>query len=190
MTITLANLLTLSRMVIVPFFLAAFIDGRMGLALLLFLIAGMTDLVDGTVARMFSRPSKWGAMLDPIADKLLVQSCFISLGIIGALPWWFVGLALFRDIVIMGGIVYLRSTKARLPYRAAIISKITTAFQIAVAVLAMFSLWRPGFQALGTGVETWTQWALYATALLILVSGLNYVSMGCAILKQHRARQA
>lgn len=190
MTITLANLLTLSRIVIVPFFLAALIDGRMGLALMLFLIAGLTDLVDGTVARKFSRPSKWGAILDPIADKLLVQSCFISLGVIGALPWWFVILALFRDIVIVGGIVYLHSTKARLPYRAAVISKITTAFQITLAVLAMFSMWKPAFMFQGISVERWLLWTLYATATLILLSGINYVSMGCSILKQHRASHA
>ncbi len=190
MILTVANLLTISRLVIVPFFIAAFAIGEMGWALALFCIAGMTDLIDGTVARKFSRPTKWGAILDPIADKCLVQSCFIALAVVGSLPWWFVGLALARDIVIMGGIIYIRSTRAKLPYRAAIISKITTAFQISVAVFAMIYMWRPGFVLFGTQVGDWKLWALYATAVLILLSGFNYVLMGLSILKQHRESQA
>ena len=83
MIITLANMLTLSRLVLVPFFIAAFVAGEMGWAFAIFCIAGATDLIDGTVARKFSRPTRWGAIVDPIADKCLVQSCFISLAVVG-----------------------------------------------------------------------------------------------------------
>ncbi len=190
MTITPANFLTLSRLVLVPFFLAALIAGRMGLALTLFCIAGATDLVDGTVARKFGRPSRWGAMVDPLADKCLVQSCFISMGVMGVLPWWFVMLALVRDLMITGGILYLRRESARLRYRPAMVSKFATFFQLAVAILSLVYLWRPDSYLVGRPVSTLLMWLILVTAVLILISGIKYVSMGLEILKRHRASHA
>lgn len=185
-----ANVLTLLRLVLVPFFLAAFIMGRMGWALLLFCVAAATDLIDGTVARMLGQPSKGGAFLDPLADKCLVQSCFIALGVIGVLPWWFVILALARDVTIVGGIIYFKRAQIELPYGAAMISKFATVLQSAVAVLGIISVWKPHAQAAGTPVWQWLGWAIFVAAALIILSGIKYISMGITILKQHRARHA
>jgi cardiolipin synthase len=187
---TLANSLTLMRLVIVPFFIYVFVLGEWGLALLLFCIAGATDLIDGTVARKFSRPTRFGAMLDPVADKFLVQSCFIALGVVGVLPWWFVVLAFLRDIMITTGILYLILENATLPYRPAMVSKFATLFQMAVAILAMFSLWKPDQVALGRNIDVWLMGTILVTAVLILVSGIKYVGMGLDILRQHRERHA
>jgi cardiolipin synthase len=187
---TLANSLTLMRIAIVPFFIYVFVLGEWGLALLLFCIAGATDLVDGTVARKFGRPTRFGAMLDPIADKFLVQSCFIALGVVGVLPWWFVILAFLRDLMITTGILYLVLEDVTLPYKPAMVSKFATLFQMAVAILALVSLWKPDLVALGRNVDIWLIGAILVTAVLLFLSGIKYVTMGLDILKQHRERHA
>ena len=190
MTFTLANLLTLSRLVLVPFFVLSLVLGHEGWALVLFCIAGATDLIDGTVARKFSRPSRWGAMVDPIADKCLVQSCFISMGVLGVLPWWFVILALARDLMITGGILYLRHEHAPLPYRPAMVSKIATLFQLLVAILALVWLWSPSASLLGRDSSEWLMWSMLITAVLLLISGIKYVIMGLDIMRRGRAEHA
>jgi len=187
---TFANFLTLSRLALVPFFLVALIVGESGWALSLFCIAGATDLIDGTVARKWSRPSKWGAILDPLADKCLVQSCFIALGVIGVLPWWFVGLAFARDIIIVVGIIYLEYKAAQLPYRPTIVSKFATLFQLLVAILALVMLWRPYAELWGRPLSVYLSWAVYVAAALVLASGIKYVIMGFELLKQRRAHGA
>lgn len=190
MTMTLANSLTLMRIAIVPFFIYAFVLEEWGLALLLFCIAGATDLIDGTVARKFSRPTRFGAMLDPIADKCLVQSCFIALGVVGVLPWWFVVLAFMRDLMITTGILYLIHENANLPYRPALVSKFATLFQLAVAILGLVWLWRPHASFLGRDISGILICAMLIAAVLILISGIKYVAMGLHILRQHRERHA
>ncbi|MFH1830460.1 MAG: CDP-alcohol phosphatidyltransferase family protein [Pseudomonadota bacterium] len=189
-TLTAANLLTLLRLALVPFFLAAFIMGKMGWALLLFCVAAATDLIDGTVARMLGQPSTGGAILDPLADKCLVQSCFIALAVTGILPWWFVVLALIRDVIIVGGIIYFTRTSAQLPYGATVVSKFATLFQGAVAALGLIAAWKPHAASGGILVWQWLEWAMYVAAVLVVLSGIKYVSMGLAILRQHNTRHA
>lgn len=190
MTMTLANCLTLSRLVLVPVFLIAFIKGAHIWAFAFFCIAAATDMIDGTVARKFSRPSRWGAMVDPIADKCLVQSCFIALGVVGVLPWWFVIFALVRDVMITGGILYLIHENAELPYRPAMVSKFATLFQLLVAIVGLITVWKPTTYLLGRGIEVWLMWAVYAAVVLIFLSGVKYIVMGIEILKQHRTKHA
>ncbi len=186
MELTAANILTLSRLVLAPVFVVLFVIGQYGWALAVFIFAGFTDLIDGTVARMLRQRSQGGALLDPIADKLLVQSCFISLAWIGALPWWFAALALARDVMIVGGIFYLEHVRAPLPYRPAVISKFATLFQIGTAVLGLVTIWKPELMISGVRADELLVWTIYATAALIVASGARYVSMGLQILRQHR----
>ncbi len=183
-----ANVLTLLRLILVPFFLAAFIMGKMGWALFLFCMAAATDLIDGTVARMLRQHSKGGAFLDPLADKCLVQSCFIALGIKGILPWWFVILALARDIAIVGGIAYFKRAHIELPYGAATVSKFATLLQSIVAVLGIISIWKPHAQAAGAPLWQWLGWAIYVAAALIILSWIKYISMGLTILREHKLK--
>lgn len=187
MRLTPANILTLSRLLLAPVFVILFIEHEMGWALTIFCVAGATDLIDGTVARMLKQHSQGGALLDPIADKMLVQSCFISLAVVGELPWWFVGLAIVRDAMIVGGIYYLERIRAQLPYRPALVSKVATLFQLSVAIMGLVHIWRPTFQIDGVPVGVALTWLVVATAVLIVVSGTNYVSVGIEILKRHRA---
>ena len=185
MTLNAANILTLSRLILTPIFLLFFAWGHQELAILVFCLAGFTDLIDGTVARLISKPSKWGALLDPIADKILVQSCFVALFVKGLLPWWFVLLALMRDTMIISGIIYLERIKASLPYRPTLSSKMATLLQLGVAVLGLVRWWQPQAVVAGSTVEIWHGFLVLAASVMIAVSGTQYVLIGCDILRKH-----
>ncbi|MCP1197952.1 CDP-alcohol phosphatidyltransferase family protein [Notoacmeibacter sp. MSK16QG-6] len=135
---TIPNLITLFRLILVPLVIWSLMAGHWGMALAGFIIAGMSDAVDGALARLWHQQSAVGAYLDPIADKLLLSSTFIVLGIVGALPVWLVVIVVFRDIGILGGVVLAREMEAPITIRPIFLSKLNTAVQIvlAAAVLA------------------------------------------------------
>lgn len=185
---TVANILTTIRLVLTPVFVAAFVMGQHAWAIILFCVAGFTDMIDGTVARLLKQPSVRGALLDPIADKFLVQSCFICLFAAGIIPWWFFLLALGRDLMIVGGIFYLEYKKYELPYRATWSSKIATLLQIAVAVLGLLMWWQPNIAIGLVSINDFYLGVLVTTALLLVVSGAQYVMIGLGILKEKRLK--
>lgn len=188
MKINVANMLTSSRLVLTPVFIACFVMGRQGWALAIFSLAGFTDLIDGSVARFLKQPSRQGALMDPLADKFLLQSCFTALMLTGFIPLWFFLLALARDIMIVSGIIYLEREKVELPYRPTYASKFSTLNQLAVALIGLIRLWRPGV-SLGDWSLAEVHFALIViTAVLIFASGAQYVKMGMGILRQHRNR--
>jgi len=190
MNLTAANVLTVSRLVLTPFFVAAFVLGMHQTAFVIFCVAGFTDLIDGSVARLLNQHSKGGAILDPLADKFLMQSCFVALAAVGILPLWFFLLAFARDATIVLGIIYLEVKKAQLPYRPLLISKIATLVQLAVAVLGLLLWWRPELAPLGMSLFSWLFWVILAATVLIIASGLQYVRMGFEILRRNAARRA
>jgi cardiolipin synthase len=187
MRIPAADYLTLSRLAMAPIVVVLFAKGLDSWALIVFAIAGATDLIDGTVARLFGQSSIGGALLDPIADKVLIQSCFISLAVTGILPWWFAGLAFARDAMIIGGIVFLEVRHAPLPYRAAITSKIAMVLQLGVAMLGIAQHMRPGMALWGIELERALGVMLLLAACFIVLSGANYVVIGIRILRASRA---
>jgi cardiolipin synthase (CMP-forming) len=187
MRLTAADWITTSRIALAPIVVYLFAMGHDGAALIIFAVAGATDLIDGTVARLYGQSSIGGALLDPVADKLLIQSCFISLGITGVLPWWFVALAFARDIMIVSGITYLEIRKVPLPYRAAISSKIATVCQLGVAMGGLAEHMRPGFLLMSVPLSQLLLWLIVVTAIFIVVSGVNYVVIGVGILRAARA---
>jgi cardiolipin synthase len=99
-----ANLLTLLRLVLVPFVILAILDGRHTLALALFAGAAFTDVLDGAVARRFHLATQAGAWLDPVADKCLLSGAFLALAGVGAVPWWLVFIIFGRDLYILAGV--------------------------------------------------------------------------------------
>jgi cardiolipin synthase (CMP-forming) len=183
MKMTAANILTLSRLVLTPVFLVTFVMGFKAWALVIFCVAGFTDLIDGTVARMTGQFSKSGALLDPLADKLLVESSFFALALAGFLPWWFFGIAFARDVMIVSGIFYLDRVGAELPYKPLWISKIATLFQIVVAVLGLVA-WMS--QQAATSSKAFEISVLIAAALIV-ASGFQYFRMGMGLL--HKANR-
>lgn len=97
------NLLTIARMIVVPPIVWLLLVGQFQWALALAVFAGVSDLLDGWLARRFAWQSRWGGIYDPLADKLLMMSGYLTLGWLGELPWWLIGLVIFRDLVIVGG---------------------------------------------------------------------------------------
>ncbi|RLQ89414.1 CDP-alcohol phosphatidyltransferase family protein [Notoacmeibacter ruber] len=134
---TIPNLITLCRLIMVPLIVWALLVGYWSAALWLFVIAGLSDAVDGALARLWGQQSSVGAYLDPIADKLLLSSTFIMLGFVGALPLWLVVIVTFRDIGILGGVLLAREMGSPMVIRPILLSKLNTAAQIVLAGLCL-----------------------------------------------------
>lgn len=101
------NLLTAARMVVVPPIVWLLLVGQFQWALALAVFAGVSDLLDGWLARRFAWQSRWGGIFDPLADKLLMMAGYLTLGWLGELPWWLIGLVISRDlIIVVGGYIY------------------------------------------------------------------------------------
>ena len=99
----LPNMLTVGRMIVVPPIVWLLLNGQYQWALALAIFAGVSDLLDGWLARRFDWQSSFGSFADPLADKLLMMATYLTLGWLGELPWWLILLVVFRDLVIVGG---------------------------------------------------------------------------------------
>jgi cardiolipin synthase len=126
----LPNLLSALRLALAPFAAWAILRDHDTAALAAFAVAGLSDLLDGTIARRFGFTSLFGAWLDPIADKLLMLFCFIALLQIGAVPFWLVALVLARDLLIAGGLALGYALSLPLRMAPLAIGKATTAAEI------------------------------------------------------------
>jgi len=167
--INLPNILSLARLLSVPIAIVLMIDGRFGACFWLFVLAGLTDAIDGWIAKTFDARTTLGAFLDPLADKALVVSTYLMLGWLGHLPAWLVVLVVFRDVLIIGGAMVAYLMLGDFHSRPLLVSKINTALQIALvaAVLAR----------LGVGIgHPQLDWALVlATGATTIASGAAYV---------------
>jgi cardiolipin synthase len=170
---TIPNFLSLVRMGLIPLFIIAILDGESRKALIIFGVAGLTDALDGFIARFWNQQSPLGAYLDPIADKLLLTSAYIllsfpSLNPGAQIPLWVTVLIIARDVlmVIVALILYLAAGIRK--FLPTILGKITTVFQVTAIVLVLFS-------ALVPQLEPVTDWILIVVAALTLISWLNYV---------------
>lgn len=135
------NILTLLRTVIILPFLLCLYQNNYKCAFYLFLVAGLTDGLDGLLARYFNWLSTIGSLLDPLADKLLVAFSFISLALLNSLPWWLVVLVFLRDLTItLGVIAWYYFIKVPPTFSPTLLSKLNTAFQLALVTLALFQL--------------------------------------------------
>ena len=134
------NIITVARIVSVPVIVWLIISGQRQAAFLLFIAAGVSDGIDGFLAKKFNRQTELGAYLDPIADKALLVSIYVALGIGGGLPSWLVILVVSRDILIVGAVML--SWMMDRPVRVAplMISKINTAAQIVLAGVVLAHL--------------------------------------------------
>src|ERR1700752_3270204 len=136
--LNIPNLLTLTRLFLVPVFLALLSQHRFGYALYIFCAAGLTDALDGTIARWFDLRTEIGALLDPFADKLLLLSAFVGLTVEDAIPGWLLGVVITRDIVIVFGyLLLIFYTDERVPVHPSYLGKAATCFQLASVVAAL-----------------------------------------------------
>jgi len=164
----LPNLLTLLRLISVPVTLWLMVENRMAPAFWLFAAAGVTDAVDGAVARLFDAHSALGAILDPLADKVLLVSTYIALGLAGFLPLWLVVLVVLRDVLIVAyALVY---TLAGTPHGSpSLISKINTLAQIMLAGVVLAG------QGLHWGRPMLVEALVIAVAVTTIASGTGYL---------------
>ncbi len=143
--LNLPNLITIARILLVPVVIWAITAGEMRVAFLLFLLAGVSDAVDGFLAKRFNMTSELGANLDPLADKVLIVSIYIALGIAEQIPRWIVILVVSRDILIVGGVMLAWFLGKPIRVKPVLVSKLNTVAQIVFACLVLAALafrWR------------------------------------------------
>lgn len=131
------NLITIGRLVLVPFVVAMIVQKDWDLAFFAFVLAGLSDAIDGYVARRFDLRSDLGAYLDAIADKALLVSIYVTLAIVGVIPSWLAIVVVSRDIMIVGAIVLSWLLDKPVPIRPLFLSKLNTTAQIAFAALIL-----------------------------------------------------
>ncbi len=134
---TIPNYITIFRLLLVPFVVWALLSGHELAALLGFIAAGVSDGVDGYVARRFDMKSELGGYLDPVADKLLLVSVFIVLAYQGILPLWLVAMVVFRDALIVSAVMLSAVMGNPVEMHPLFVSKANTAAQIALAALVL-----------------------------------------------------
>ena len=173
MNLTTANQLTILRMLLIPAFVIMLIYGYQGWALLTFMFAGLTDLLDGLIARLAGEKTTLGAWLDPIADKLLLVTMFIVLtlpdiGLANQLPLWFTILVISRDVAIVATVAVVNLAVGRRTFRPSIFGKIATATYILTGVVTLY------FNYLGRKTAMVDAF-VYASLVITLVSSLHYI---------------
>ena len=175
----LPNTLTLLRVVLIPLFVILIINKHLDWALLTFAIAGITDGLDGLIARLTRQRTELGAYLDPIADKLLLFAGFISLAIIEVIPSWLVVIVVARDVVILMGFLVMFLTGWHPKINPSFLSKTTTTFQIVTILFVLMAWYFPAFRHL-------SMVAVYGTAIITILSGIQYVYIGTRILNEKK----
>ena len=131
------NLLTAARLLAAPYILYLLWTGEYRAALVWFSIASFTDVLDGFLARRLRIVSKIGALLDPVADKVLLSGSFLTLGLKGVIPWWLVAIVLGRDLLILGFAIIALARKIRREFPPSVWGKASTAAQIAYVLFAV-----------------------------------------------------
>ncbi len=175
---TAPNQLTLLRMIFVPFILIHLVEGRYLWALVVFVIAGFSDGLDGLLARTLHQQTLLGQYLDPIADKLLLSSMFLVLSILHKIPWKYTVLVFSRDISILAASAVLFAIAGLRDFRPSIFGKANTFSQIsAVFFVLLYEIQRVRWIWIGLTIF------LRATFIFTILSALHYV-----ILVQHRLR--
>ncbi|MCL2669044.1 MAG: CDP-alcohol phosphatidyltransferase family protein [Syntrophaceae bacterium] len=173
----LPNLLTLLRILLVPVMVILLIQESFFKALIVFVAAGISDGLDGFLARILHQQTTLGAYLDPIADKALLASSFVTLSILHVIPGWLTVLVISRDFIILLGIMILSIMSISVKIRPAFVSKTTTALQLSTVLLALITRCLPGIW-----VSSWLQPLYWLTAFFIVISGLTYIVRGLKLI--------
>jgi cardiolipin synthase len=173
----LPNALTLIRILIIPLFVILLISKSFHGALITFVIAGITDALDGFLARIWHQRTDLGSYLDPIADKLLLASAFITLAIMGIVPYWLTVIVMSRDILIAIGFWVMTMMDHKPTIKPRYTSKVTTVFQILTIIWALFSALHWGFGSLFPIL-------IRLTAFFTILSGIHYIYIGNKLLAE------
>ena len=175
--INVPNILTLVRLLLTPVFVIFLLRDQLIPALAVFTLAGVSDGLDGLIARWFNQRTVLGAYLDPIADKVLLVSAFVCLAILGIIPEWLAVIVLSRDILIVIGITVLTLTEKPYRIRPSLVSKCTTVAQLVLVFMVLLEPGFPGSRVVQTPL-------LWLTAALTMISGFHYLYIGMHMLNQ------
>jgi cardiolipin synthase (CMP-forming) len=167
---TIPNLITIARLVMVPLVIVMIGQGRWMAAFVLFVAAGVSDGIDGYIAKRFDMRSELGAYLDPLADKALLVSIYVTLSVTGALPGWLAVTVVSRDVMIVAAVILSRLMERPVAIKPLFVSKITTAAQIAFAALVL------GANAFGIDAPRLETAAMLAVAALTIASAAAYLA--------------
>ncbi|MDH3392751.1 MAG: CDP-diacylglycerol--glycerol-3-phosphate 3-phosphatidyltransferase [Desulfobulbaceae bacterium] len=173
-----ANAITLVRILLIPVLVIFLIENEPRFAFLVFVAAGVSDGLDGFVARVFKQKTMVGAYLDPIADKLLLNTAFVTMAVLGILPAWLAVVVVSRDVIIVAGIGVLMLFDRPVEIRPSLISKTTTCVQIVLVGVFL------GHQYMPILVE-FERPLIYLTAIFTLLSGFHYIVVGFRGLVAH-----
>ena len=180
--LTVANQLTLLRMLLIPALVILVAYGMNGWALVAFIVAGVTDALDGVLARWWSRPTSLGALLDPMADKLLLISMFVVLTLPGLdlsnrFPVWLTVLVISRDVIIVVTVAVVNFGIGRRTFPPSMLGKLATLVYILAIALVLLYNW------LGRGSVV-VDAAILAALVVTLVSGLHYIVHAARVLSE------
>jgi cardiolipin synthase (CMP-forming) len=168
------NFLSLLRIILVPLIVIFLIQGSYAKALIVFVVAGLTDALDGAVARLLNKQTKLGSFLDPLADKILLSTCFIALAIFGLIPSWLAVIVISRDFIILLGIATLSMMSVTYEIQPIFVSKVTTTLQIATVFFALL-IKAHNFNIVSYDLIMILYWL---TASFTIISGLIYIIKG------------
>lgn len=170
-SMNIPNSLTILRILLIPVYIGFMTYGQFGFALLSLLLAGATDAIDGPIARRLNQRTKLGTFLDPLADKLLLTSGFISLSMLHLVPSWLVILVVSRDVILLLGTAVAHVTNSPIDITPTFLGKGTTLLQLTYLLLVVLLTWQ------GIGLAMLSP-LLIVTVLFTLSSGLHYLYRG------------
>ena len=171
----LPNLITVFRLLLIPLFVIFLLENKSTLAFITFVIAGMSDALDGFLARVLKQKTLVGAYVDPVADKLLLATAFVTLAIMGRLPGWLAVVVVSRDVIIIGGIGLLLLNNHPMTIKPTYDSKITTFVQLITVCFILGGDYLTPYRFLRYSF-------IMITALFTILSGFHYLYIGFQIL--------
>ncbi len=169
--LNIPNILTILRVLLVPIFVISLLNRYFGWSLVIFVFAGITDAIDGGIARITHQKTTLGSYLDPIADKLLLTSAFVALAILKTIPSWLAVIVLTRDVIISLGFIILFLMDRRPEIKPTTFSKINTVIQVLTIAIALFS-------RVQHSVSGFVSVMIWAAAVTTIMTGLHYIYLG------------
>lgn len=174
---TVPNLLTIVRVLLTPLLVILLLEERLSEALFVFVVAGITDALDGLIARLYKQKTRLGAFLDPLADKLLLATTYVLLAFLNLVPSWLTVIVLSRDVLIVVGVFVLFMQDLPFEIKPTIASKLTTCAQILTAIVTMAS-------ALAVPHPLLKKILFQVTAAFTIVSWGQYLVRGVRIMQE------
>ena len=174
---TIPNLITILRVLLVPIFIIYMINDKTLGSLIIFVIASVSDALDGFIARVFHKKSDLGAYLDPLADKILLIAAYITLAILKMIPAWLAVLIISRDVIILLGVLVLYLNRHPVKIHPSLLSKSTTCLQIATILMILSNSY--------LNLEPINIYAFWLTGGFTIASGLQYIRRGLVLLTQN-----